>query len=59
MEEDGVTYVISGGGDARLHTLLSEQGGFYHYAIAKRVNEGYLLSTRDSAGNVKDEFSIK
>jgi 3',5'-cyclic AMP phosphodiesterase CpdA len=58
-ERDGVAYVISGGGGARLHTLLSEQGGFYHYVIAKRVNEGYLLSTRDSAGNIKDEFSIK
>ncbi|WP_028895088.1 metallophosphoesterase family protein [Syntrophorhabdus aromaticivorans] len=56
---DGIVYVISGGGGARLHAFTEEQGGFFHYIIAKRNKEGYVLRVYDFEGKVRDEFQIK
>lgn len=55
---DGITYIISGGGGARLHAFTEEQGGFFHYIIAKRNKEGYVLRVYDFEGKVRDEFQI-
>ncbi|OPX95184.1 MAG: 3',5'-cyclic adenosine monophosphate phosphodiesterase CpdA [Syntrophorhabdus sp. PtaB.Bin006] len=56
---DGIAYIISGGGGARLHAFTEEQGGFFHYIIAKRNKEGYVLRVYDFEGKVRDEFEIK
>jgi 3',5'-cyclic AMP phosphodiesterase CpdA len=58
-EKDGIAYVITGGGGAPLLTFWPEHGGFFHYIIAKRTNEGYVFTVRDTSGNTKDQFSIK
>jgi 3',5'-cyclic AMP phosphodiesterase CpdA len=58
-EKDGIMYVITGGGGARLLTFSEEYGGFYHYVLAKRSNEGYLFTVFDIGGNKRDQFSIK
>jgi hypothetical protein len=58
-EQDGIIYVITGGGGARLLTFNEEYGGFYHYVLAKKANEGYLFTVFDIAGNERDQFSIK
>lgn len=58
-EKDGVLYIITGGGGAPLITFTEEKGGFFHYIVAKRSDEGYLLTSYDLKGTVRDEFSIK
>lgn len=57
-EKEGVQYVITGGGGSRLLALTEEQGGFFHYIVAKRLNEGYLFTVYDLDGHEKDHFSI-
>ncbi len=57
--KDGITYVITGGGGAKLHVSSPAEGGFHHYVIAKKFNEGYLFTVRDINGNARDSFSIK
>ena len=42
-EKDGTVYVITGGGGAPLYTFAEESGGFLHYIVAKKRNEGYFL----------------
>ena len=58
-QKDGLTYVITGGGGARLLTYREDHGGFHHYVIAKRQNGGYLFTAYDMKGNVRDEFLVK
>ena len=58
-KKDGITYVITGGGGARLLTYSDQHGGFFHYLIAKRENGGYLFTVYDMRGNIRDEFPIK
>ena len=57
--KDGIVYVITGGGGAPLHTILQDYGGFMHYIVAKKGNEGYFFRVVDSKGNTRDEFSVK
>jgi hypothetical protein len=57
--KDGITYVISGGGGQSLLSFWSQDGAFFHYIIAKKANEGYLVRVHDISGNIKDQFSIK
>ncbi len=57
-EKDGVTYAITGGGGSRLIAFRGEDGGFYHYIVAKRRNEGYVVTVYDLDGNRRDEFFI-
>jgi acid phosphatase type 7 len=58
-EKDGVVQVITGGGGAPLLAFNEENGGFFHYILAKRRNEGYVFTVYDMTGTIKDEFSIK
>jgi 3',5'-cyclic AMP phosphodiesterase CpdA len=58
-EKDGIIQVITGGGGAPLLAFNEENGGFFHYIVAKRRNEGYLLTVYDMSGTTKDQFSIK
>lgn len=58
MEKDGIPYVISGGGGAKLYGLTDEQGGFFHYTIAKRYKEGYVLRVYGFNGKIRDLFQI-
>ena len=58
-ERDGVTYVITGGGGAKLLTPFEESGGFHHYILAKKPKEGYVFTVLDMNENVRDRFSIK
>jgi Predicted phosphohydrolases len=58
-EKDGTVYVITGGGGAPLHTFTEESGGFLHYIVAKKRNEGYFFRVVDFKGNTRDEFSVK
>ena len=57
--KDGITFVITGGGGAKLLTLKEEYGGFFHYIIAKRTKEGYVFTVYDMNGTIRDEFYIK
>ncbi len=59
FEKDGVLYLATGGGGAPLIAFTEEQGGFFHYIVAKRIDEGYLFTSYDLKGTVRDEFSIK
>ena len=58
-EKNGIVYVITGGGGAPLHTFLQDYGGFLHYIVAKKRNEGYFFRVVDLKGNTRDEFSVK
>jgi 3',5'-cyclic AMP phosphodiesterase CpdA len=58
-EKDGIVYVITGGGGAPLHTFLQDYGGFMHYIVAKKGNEGYFFRVVDFKGKTRDEFSVK
>jgi 3',5'-cyclic AMP phosphodiesterase CpdA len=58
IAKDGITYVTGGGAGAQLIAFTEESGGFHHYIVAKRRNEGYLFSVCDLRGNTRDEFSI-
>ncbi len=58
-ERDGIEYVITGGGGAPLYAFTQEQGGFLHYIVAKKGNEGYFFRVVDFKGNLQDEFSVK
>jgi predicted phosphodiesterase len=59
MTKDGILYVITGGGGAPLHAFTQEQGGFFHYIIAKKGKEGYVLKVYDFDRKLHDEFQIK
>jgi len=59
IEKDGITYIITGGGGAPLHRFNEESGGFFHYIVAKRNENGYVFSVFDIYGNKRDTFSIK
>lgn len=58
-EKDGITYVITGGGGARLLTFNEEHGGFFHYIVAKRGEEGYIFSVYDINDMLRDTFYLK
>ncbi len=57
--KDGITYVITGGGGARLLTFNEEHGGFFHYIVAKRGKEGYIFSVYDINDTLRDTFYLK
>jgi len=57
-EEDGILYVISGGGGAPL-TSLKERGGYFHYtwiSVLKGRIEGDVV---DLEGQIQDQFVIE
>lgn len=58
-ERDKITYIITGGGGSRLLTFKEEYGGFFHYIVAKRQNEGYIFTVYDIDENIRDEFTIR
>lgn len=58
-EKGGITYVITGGGGARLLTFDEEHGGFFHYIVAKRDKEGYIFSVYDINDALRDTFYLK
>lgn len=58
-EKDGIVYVITGGGGGHLSTRDEKQGGFFHYIIAKKMNEGYLFMVYDMDDKIRDRFHIK
>jgi len=58
-EKDGITYVIAGGGGARLLTFDEEHGGFFHYIVAKRGEEGYIFNVYDINNALRDTFYLK
>ena len=59
-EKDGVIYIITGGGGARLLTSREEYGGYFHYILAKKRQEGYVVTVSDlTTDSRKDEFFLK
>jgi serine/threonine-protein phosphatase CPPED1 len=59
-EKDGVTYVITGGGGARLLATKGKDGGFFHYVLAKKLEEGYVFTVYNLLkGSKEDEFFLK
>jgi hypothetical protein len=57
-EQDGILYLISGGGGAPL-TSLKEKGGYFHYvwiSVQKEKIEGEVV---DLEGQIKDRFVIE
>ncbi len=57
-EEDGILYVISGGGGAPL-SAVKERGGYFHYvwiSVQKEKVEGEVV---DLKGQVRDRFVIE
>ncbi len=57
-EQDGILYLISGGGGAPL-TSLKEKGGYFHYvwiSVQKEKMEGEVV---DLEGQIKDRFVIE
>jgi hypothetical protein len=57
-EEDGILYLISGGGGAALASV-KERGGYFHYvwiSVQKGKIEGEAV---DLEGRIKDRFMIK
>jgi len=58
-EKDGITYVIAGGGGSRLLTFDEEHGGFFHYIVAKRGEEGYIFNVYDINNALRDTFYLK
>jgi 3',5'-cyclic AMP phosphodiesterase CpdA len=56
-EKDGIEYIISGGGGAPI-LFPGRRGGFFHYIIAKRTDEGYSFAAKDIGGSVRDEFTV-
>ena len=57
-EEDGILYLISGGGGAPLSSI-QERGGYFHYvwiSVQKEKIEGEVV---DLEGRVRDRFMIR
>ena len=57
-EEDGILYVISGGGGAPLSSV-SERGGYFHYVWISAQKEMIVGEAVDLEGRVRDRFMIK
>jgi hypothetical protein len=57
-EEDGILYLISGGGGAPLYTT-EKRGGYFHYlwiSVEKEKIEGKVVTLE---GKVQDRFVIE
>ena len=57
-EQDGILYLISGGGGAPL-TSLKEKGGFFHYVWISAQKEKIEGEVVDLEGQIKDSFVIE
>ena len=57
-EEDGILYLISGGGGAPL-SAVRERGGYFHYVWISAQNEKAEGEVVDLEGRVRDRFMIK
>lgn len=57
-EQDGILYLISGGGGAPL-TSLKEKGGYFHYIWISAQKEKIEGEVVDLEGQIKDRFVIE
>ncbi len=57
MTRDGINYVVTGAQGGKLH-FLSNNGGYYDYIAAMRIEDHYFFVVRDIEGRTRDEFTV-